>query len=35
VAIAIGLALLLGVVIGAVPALSARRLTIIDALRER
>lgn len=32
---ALGMALLLGLVIGAVPALTARRLTIVDALRER
>lgn len=33
--LAVGLALLIGLVIGMVPALSARRLTIVDALRER
>ncbi|MGD8417235.1 MAG: ABC transporter permease [Pseudomonadales bacterium] len=32
---ALGLALLLGLMIGCVPALTARRLTIVDALRER
>lgn len=32
---ALGLALLIGLVIGLMPALSARRLTIVDALRER
>jgi putative ABC transport system permease protein len=35
VVIAIALSLLIGLIIGLVPALSARRLTIVDALRER
>ena len=35
VASAVGIALLLGLVVGAVPALSARRLSIVDALRAR
>ena len=33
--LAIGVAILLGLAIGSVPALSAKRLTIVDALRER
>jgi ABC-type antimicrobial peptide transport system permease subunit len=32
--VGLGLAALLGLVVGAVPALSARRLAIVDALRE-
>ena len=32
---ALGLSVLLGVIVGAYPALSARRLSIVDALRER
>ena len=35
VASALGVSALLGLVVGAVPALSARRLSIVDALRER
>ena len=35
VGLALTLALLIGVVIGSIPALTARRLTIIEALRER
>ena len=35
VASALGLSALLGLVVGAVPALTARRLSIVDALRER
>ena len=35
VALALSLAVLLGLVIGSVPALSAKRLTIVDALRKR
>lgn len=33
--LAVGLSILLGIVIGALPALSARRLTIVDALRRQ
>ena len=33
--LALLLALVIGLVIGGLPALTARRLTIIDALRER
>jgi len=32
---ALGLAVVIGLVIGGVPAINARRLTIVDALRER
>ncbi len=35
VAFGFGLALIIGLVIGAVPAITAKRLTITDALRER
>ena len=35
VGLAIALALAIGLIIGLIPALSARRLTIVDALRER
>ena len=35
VANALGLSAFLGLVVGAVPALTARRLSIVDALRER
>ena len=35
VAAGVGLSLLLGLVVGAVPSLAARRLTIVDALRAR
>ncbi|MYE81490.1 MAG: FtsX-like permease family protein, partial [Gammaproteobacteria bacterium] len=35
VASALGIALLLGLVVGSVPALTARRLSIVDALRAR
>ncbi len=35
VGLAIGLSVLIGLAIGAVPAVAARRLTIVDALRER
>ena len=33
--LAAGLAVLIGLVVGMVPALTAKRLTIVDALRER
>lgn len=32
---ALGLSVLLGLIVGAYPAVSARRLSIVDALRER
>ena len=35
VALGLGIATLLGVVVGLIPALMARRLQIVDALRER
>jgi len=35
ISLALGMALILGLIIGGFPALSAKRLTIVDALRER